>query len=357
MGAETIQWLVLAGLLAGALIAGHVLGWIARRVLRQIVRRTEFKWDDELLLQLRGPIHFSCALAALAIAMPLLDLPAQAQPVLERGARLGLFVALFWGLLRGLSVLGHSATRSVWAKTHPASHALVPLGVRVSKAMVLVIGVIAVLSALGYPVASLVAGLGIGGLVLALAGQKTVENLFGAFSIGIDQPFREGDFVRLDDRVGTVEAIGLRSTRVRTLDRTLVAIPNGRLNEMVVESFAARDRIRLACTIGLVYETTAGQMRTVLEGLERVLREHPQIWPDAVVVRFKEFAACSLDIEVMAWFQTQDWGAFQLMRQNVLLAFMEVVEQAGSSFAFPTQTVHVASAPARDQASTRTASA
>jgi MscS family membrane protein len=138
-----------------------------------------------------------------------------------------------------------------------------------------------------------------------------------------------------------VEAIGLRSTRIRTLDRTLITIPNGRLADMRLESLTARDRMRLACTVGLVYGTTAAQMRRVLAGLESALREHPKIWPDAVVVRFKEFAASSLDIEVMAWFQTPDWSEFQLIRQEVLLRFMEVVEAAGTSFAFPTRTVRL----------------
>jgi MscS family membrane protein len=110
-----------------------------------------------------------------------------------------------------------------------------------------------------------------------------------------------------------------------------------------LETFAARDRLRLACTVGLVYETTESQMRTVLAGLERVLSEHPKIWPDAVTVRFKELAASSLDIEIMAWFTTSDWAEFQAIRQDVLLSFMKVVESAGTSFAFPTRTVHLAS--------------
>ena len=209
----------------------------------------------------------------------------------------------------------------------------------------LAIAVVAVLSMLGYPVASLIAGLGIGGLAVALAAQKTVENLFGAFSIGVDQPFREGDFVKIEDFVGTVEAVGLRSSRFRTLDRTVITIPNGRLADMRLESFTARDRLRLATVIGVEYRTTAAQMREVLSGFERVLRDHPKIWPDAMVVRFREFAASSLDIEIMAWFQTSDWGEFQLIRQEILLQFMELVERAGTSFAFPTRTIHIASVP------------
>jgi MscS family membrane protein len=252
-------------------------------------------------------------------------------------------VVLFWSLWRVVDVVSGVAARSRWALSAPASRSLVPLGARVAKAMVAAVAAVALLSLLGYPVASLLAGLGLGGLAVALAAQKTVENLFGAFSLGVDQPFREGDFVKIEDFVGTVETIGLRSTRIRTLDRTLVTLPNGRRADMRLESYAVRDRLRLAAVIGLVYETTAGQMREVLEGLERVLRAHPKIWPDAVVVRFSELAASSLNIEVMAWFRTTDWSEFQLIRQDVLLQFMEVVERAGTSFAFPTQTVHVAS--------------
>jgi MscS family membrane protein len=112
---------------------------------------------------------------------------------------------------------------------------------------------------------------------------------------------------------------------------------------MRIESFAPRDRIRLACNVGLVYGTSEAQMRKVLAGLEAVLRAHPKIWPDAVVVRFKGFGDSSLDIEVMAWFVTPEWSEFQLIRQEVLLGFMRVVEEAGSSFAFPTRTVHMLS--------------
>jgi MscS family membrane protein len=153
---------------------------------------------------------------------------------------------------------------------------------------------------------------------------------------------REGDFVKLYDFVGTVEQIGLRSTRIRTLDRTVVTIPNGELANQRIESFTVRDRLRLATTIGLVYSTTSAQMRAILGELEAILRRHPKIWPDMVVVRFKELAASSLDIEIMAWFQTADWGEFQGFRQDVLLEFMAAIERHGSSIAFPTRTVHVA---------------
>ena len=146
----------------------------------------------------------------------------------------------------------------------------------------------------------------------------------------------------------------MRATRFRTLDRTPVSKPNGRLADMRLESFSARDRMRLTTTIALVYRTTVSQMREVLAGFERVLRAHPKIWPDAGVVTFTEFGASSLDVEIMAWFQVPEWSEFQGIRQDILLQFMEVVEFAGSDFAFPTRTIHVASLPERPSESSVT---
>jgi MscS family membrane protein len=216
------------------------------------------------------------------------------------------------------------------------------VGRNLGKAFVAVAGVVSTLAAFGYPVATVLAGLGLGGVALAFGAQKTIENLFGSVSLAADEPFRVGDTVRIEDFVGTVERIGMRSTQVRTLDRTLISIPNGKLAEMRIEDFASRDRIRLACTLGLVYGTSEEQMRRILAGLEAVLRRHPRTWPDTVVVKFLGFGASSLDIEVMAWCQTSDFDQFRDFRQEILLGFLRVVEEAGSSFAFPTRTVHLA---------------
>ncbi len=195
--------------------------------------------------------------------------------------------------------------------------------------------------------ASLLAGLGIGGIALALAAQKTVENLFGSIAIGVDQPFRVGDFVKVEDVLGTVEAIGMRSTRIRTLDRTVVTIPNGKLSDSKAETFAARDRLRLLVNLGLSYATTEAQLRRVLDEVEAALRARPRIWPDGVSVRFTEFKESSLNVEVMAWFQYTDWGDFTRERQELFLRFMRIVEEAGTSLAFPTRSVQLSREPRR----------
>ena len=200
---------------------------------------------------------------------------------------------------------------------------------------------LALLNELGFQVTSILAGLGIGGLAFALAAQKTVEHLFGSIAIGVDQPFRVGDFVNVDGVTGTVESIGGRSTRIRTLDRTVVTFPNGKLAETRSESISARDRIRLFTNLGLSYGTSAEQLRRVLADVEGALRVHPKIWPETVSVRLTDLKDSTLNVEVMAWFQTTDWNEFTAIRQELLLRFMEIVEQAGTGFAFPTQTIHV----------------
>lgn len=342
-GLERWQWLALPVLLFASWTLGHLASRVTRWLLGRVVKRTSTQWDDELLARMGGPTTLAMSLLVAFALLPLVELPTNAEAFVHRTIRGLGFVAFFWAIVRTIDVSQTVIERSPWARAHTASRALVPLSVRVIKVIVAAIAIVALLSEFGYPVASLIAGLGIGGLAFALAAQKTVENLFGAFSIGADEPFRPGDTVRIEDFVGTVEVIGLRSTRIRTHDRTIISIPNGKLAEMRLETFAERDRIRLACTVGLVYDTSVEQMRSVLAGLEGVLRGHPKIWPDNVVVRFKELAASSLDIEIVAWFQTQDWAEFQRIRQDVLLEFMEVVAKAGTSFAFPTRTVHVVS--------------
>jgi MscS family membrane protein len=190
-------------------------------------------------------------------------------------------------------------------------------------------------------VSALLAGLGVGGLAVALAGQRTVENLFGGMVLILDQPVRVGDFFRYGDKLGTVEDIGLRSVKIRTLDRTLVSIPNGNFSQMELENFAARDKIRLSTTLGLRYETTAAQLETVIRELRQALLAHPKVDPDPARVRFTRFGAYSLDVEILAYVKTSDFNEFLEVQQELFLRFMRVVEDAGTGFAFPSQTLYL----------------
>ena len=342
------QWLSLLGIVVAGVIFGQVAGKVVRALVGRIVKRTRSTWDDELLKRLAGPLSAALGLAFGAGLVPFTGIPDGAGDFAYKVIRAGYGFVFFWSLLRIVDVGFHVLGESRWARSGP-SRSLIPLGSRVAKVGILAIAAVAVLSDLGYPVASLIAGLGIGGLALALAAQKTVENLFGAFSIGVDQPFRVGDTVKVEDFIATVERIGLRSTRFRTQDRTIVTIPNGKLADSRIESYTARDRMRLATVIGLAYGTTEGQLREVLDGFARVLRQQPKLFPEGDTVLLRGLGASSLDIEVACWFMTEDYGEFQAIRQEVLLGFLGVVERAGTSLAFPTQTLHVASLPSANR--------
>lgn len=340
-GLERWQWLGLLAVVALAALVSAGLQRVTGAVLERVAARTTTTADDMLLERLRGPLRLFWFGVLGQLFLYALALPDGAHEWAQRLFRVLLAVGFFWGLSRAIGVWATRYLASERAVVNPGSRAVVNLFGRVGQLAVLAIAVLMGLSELGFAVSSVVAGLGIGGIALALGAQKTLENVFGAFALAVDQPFREGDFVKVEDFVGTVEGVGLRSTRIRTLDRTLISMPNGKLADQRLETFAARDRFRFATTIGLTYGTTAAQVRGVREGLERILRTHPKLWPDSVMVRFVGFGASSLDLEVMCWFVVKDYDEFLVVREEALLSFMDEVEAQGSGFAFPTQTVHL----------------
>jgi MscS family membrane protein len=335
------QWLAVPVLVLLALVIGRLLGALTRALLFRLTERTETHWDERLLEKVAPALTLLWAIAAAAVLLSRLALVPTAERYV-RGLLGGLAtLAVFWAFWRSVDVTADFLATRPGIADNPSARSLLSLFRNVMKVFVVLGGVLATLAAFGYQITTVLAGLGIGGVALAFGAQKTVENLFGSVALAVDQPFRVGDFVKIEEFVGTVERIGMRSTQIRTLDRTLISLPNGALSNMRVEDFAARERIRLSCKIGVVYDTTEAQMLRILAGMEKVLRDHPRIWPDTVVVRFVAFGASSLDIEVMAWFQTTDYNVFRDCQQDVLLGFMRVVEGEGSSFAFPTQTLHL----------------
>jgi MscS family membrane protein len=341
-GLAVWQWLGIALVLLLSILLGRVLAAAMTWFGAKLAGRTTTSLDDELITKLRSPMRMLIAVGVARLGILPLALTPHAEKIAVQVCQAWFALSLVWGALRAIDVMaGHLGTAQ-WAVTRPSSRALLSLVSRVAKVLVIVIAGIGFLSGIGLPVASLLAGLGIGGIALAFGAQKTVENLFGAVAIGVDQPFREGDFVRVEaDTMGTIEVVGLRSTRIRTLDRTVVSLPNGRLADMKIETFAHRDRIRYTTVLNLKRDATATQMRTVLGDLERILREHAGVWKDEIVVRFMGFGTASLDIEIICFFTTRDMGQFRAWRQEVLLAFMDAIERAKCNLAFPTQTVHL----------------
>jgi len=178
-------------------------------------------------------------------------------------------------------------------------------------------------------------------LAVALAIRPTLENLIGGIVLYLDQPVRVGDFCSFGDKTGTVEAIGVRSTKLRALDRTLITVPNAALADMQLINWAKCDRMLINATIGLRYETENDQLRHVLVKFREMLHAHPKIHSDTVRVRFADFGQSSRDIGVRIYALTQDFNEFHAIREDVLLRMSEIVKESGSSFAFPSQTLYM----------------
>ena len=184
---------------------------------------------------------------------------------------------------------------------------------------------------------------------MALAAQKTVENLFGGITLILDQPVRVGDFCQFGDKLGTVEEIGLRSTRIRTLERTVVSVPNGQFSSLELENFTARDRCWLQTTLGLRYETTPDQLRYVLVELRTMLYAHPMVAANPRI-RLIELAKSSLDLEIFAYVPTANYDEFLAVREDIYLRIMDIVAASGTGLAFPSQTTYAATDPGVDEA-------
>lgn len=193
---------------------------------------------------------------------------------------------------------------------------------------------------LGIPVYGIVAGLGVGGLAIALAAQPTVENLIGGMSLFADKPIRIGDVCQYGTEIGTVEAIGIRSTRIRGLDRKLTTIPNAAMSKMSIINFDQRDRMLIRSVVSVRYETIPEQLRYLLIKIREMLLGHPRIHHDPARARFVGFGASSLDIEVYAYVKTREWSEFLGIREDVFLRIMDIVQESGTSFAFPSQTLY-----------------
>jgi MscS family membrane protein len=228
------------------------------------------------------------------------------------------------------------------AVTSSSKISLLHLLEKLSKILAVIIGGLVVLYISGINIAAALTGLGIGGIAIAFAAQKTLENLFGGIMIISDQPIRVGDFCRAGEHLGTVESIGLRSTRIRTLKRTVVSVPNGQLAAMSLENFAVRDKIWFHHTLHLRYETTADQLRHILAGIRKMLVEHPKVETESARSRFVRFGDSSLDLEIFAYVLEKEYEPYLHIQEDLLLGIIDLVEKNGTGFAFPSQTTYLA---------------
>ena len=224
---------------------------------------------------------------------------------------------------------------------HKGGESILIVMQRLNRIVLLTIALLVALAIFGLNVKTTLAGLGIGGLAIALAAQKTLENLIGGVSLLMDKAVQVGDFCQVGDQLGTVEDIGLRSLKLRTLDQNLSVVPNGSLAQMQFQNMARRSKFFINQTFSLRIETQAEQLRFVLDRVQSMLDQHPAIEPGSCRARVMSFIGAAYQMELFAYGKTGDWAQFTAIRQDVILKIAEIVEASGTRFAAPTQLAYL----------------
>jgi MscS family membrane protein len=340
-GVRLLDWLAVLLGLPVIYLATTLLNRLLTPLVRVVWRRV-FKASD---LSGRSALPAPARLLVLAMVsrwlLPKLPLSLLLREFLGNAAILLAIVAVTWLLMLLNGEIEEYARRRL-PRSNPAAVSLLRVGRRGIDVLLIFVALLVTLRHFGVDATPALAGLGVGGIAVALAAQKTLENVIAGASLIFDQAVRVGDFLKMGEICGTVDHIGLRSTRIRTLDRTVVSVPNSQIANASLETISARDKFWFHHVVGLRYETTTDQMRTVLDGVRQMLQAHPSIERESVRVRFLRLGAFSLDVDVFAYLQARDWNHFLEIQEQLLLAVTEIVTQAGSEIAFPSQTMYVA---------------
>jgi MscS family membrane protein len=256
--------------------------------------------------------------------------------------RVGLGVLILIAMLlvwRLVSVTFRKGRRMAMSHGHANTGSLMLLGERVAKVVVVMATLFALLALAGVDPTTALAGVGIAGVAVALGAQKTVENLLGGIFLLSDKALAVGDYCRLSDREGWVEDITLRSVRLRTLEQTLLSVPAGLLAQGSIENFASRNRILMQSTLRLRYGTTVEQLQVILDETRRILAAHPTLDTASARIRLVAFGTQAIELELFALVTTSDFPAFLGIREHLLMQIAQIVEAAGSAFAYPAPSI------------------
>jgi len=336
---DTPLWRILALLLLIVLVAAfsRLFSRGVICIMEPALKRLRPRSDWSQLDAFTAPIALLVAVAVFRAGMEWIEPSARLKPVLERIVSLFFFLALAWVSAKVVDLADRRLRGYLRSKHSSFSYSVLPLMGRVLKIVITLFMIAAVLSSWGYNTTTILAGLGVGGIAIALAAQKTIENLFGGIAVISDRPVTVGDTCKFGDRVGTVEDIGLRSTRLRTPERTLVTVPNGQFATMTLENLSKQDKMLFHFMLNLRRNTTPDQVRAVLKSIAKILTEREKVEAGNLPVRFTGVGTYSLDLEVSVYVLTNDGDEFLRIQQELLLRILDAIESAGTALALPTQ--------------------
>lgn len=313
---------------------------------RKLAARTQTTLDDKLFPALEGPVKAAIVVVGTVASIKVLKLSPAADQTLGYAYTAAFSLVLFWGFLRAFNtVLDHLA--EIANEKHLGVAPFMPWIKKTLFAIVFVFGVLMIAQSLGADVKAALGALGIGGLAFALAAQDTIANIFGSVVVAIDQPFRIGETVKIGANQGTVEDIGLRSTKIRLPDRSLVIIPNRSVANEPITNLSRFTGRRVEQVIGLTYDAKPDQLEAIVKEIRALIDGQPEVNAADTHVYFRDFNTSSLDLWVVYVVKDPDFAKHMALRQRLNLAIMRTIEARGLAFAFPTQTVHSVTPPER----------
>ena len=323
------------------LVAKKLLDFVLEKKVIPFLKGTRVDFDYLLATAASKPAGYLLLIAGLAGAAASLPLSVHVARFSFGTIRVLVAVDVVWFLFRIVDVISEYLARLTRRTESQLDDQLVPLVSKALKVTVVLVGTVTTLQTLGINVTGLVAGLGIGGLAIALGLQDTMANFFGSVFILIDRPFSVGDHIKLSDVEGTVTAVGFRSTRIETFSKTIVTIPNKTVANATIDNISKRPKRRVMEYVGLTYETTAEQMEQAVRTIREILNNDDGVDPEYIVVRFREFADSSLNVLIYYFTKATAFADHLETKERINLAVMRAIDNMGLSIAFPTRTVYL----------------
>lgn len=313
---------------------------ILMQLLRRLSAKTKTTVDDKIVEVLSRPLRVAVIGIGFYLAISVFRLSTDMHQLSALLLRSLIILLAVWIMYRSLNIFSDSLQALSRRFHSELGESLSKLLVSVFKAFVIIIGLVTLFQEWGFNVSGFLASLGLVGMAFALAAKDTASNLFGSMVIFTDRPFKIGDWIKTPEVEGTIEEIGIRSTRVRTFAQALVSVPNGTLANSAILNWSQMRKRRIKMTLGLTYATTASQMQAILSQMREMLKSDADIHPETIYVHFTDFQASALGIFCYFFTNTTNWGEYMAVRERINLEMMKIVEQNGASFAFPSQSLY-----------------
>ena len=342
-GGGTIPWFeygIAFLILLATGVVSKVVNFLLKGRLTRWAEKTDSTVDDLIIATFRKPLSFLIYTLGIYLALKALPLSQKVAVSFDNIIKALIAINFAYFFLKGVDLLIAFLKPLTERTESKLDDQLLPILSRTVKIFIGIIAILLIIQNFGYNIASLIAGLGIGGLAVALAAQETLSNFFGSITLFADRPFHVGDLVEVDNYKGFVEGVGFRSTRIRTLEGTQVTLPNSKVANSTIHNIFKRPTIRKYCIIGITYDSGYEKMKKAIQILEEILEERKDL-EEAKMVRFRAFGAHSLDIHVLYRVSGTDWAAYLKAEEEINLEILRRFDEEGIEIAFPTQTLYV----------------